>query len=66
MMVSDHGYYQWSNTCGYVLILVLVDDGLWLARLFLTDYASYVLILVLVDDGLWQKTAEAIAPSVVS
>ena len=37
-----------------VLILVLVDDGLWLRNTITSRCTTnLVLILVLVDDGLW-------------
>ena len=36
-----------------VLILVLVEDGLWLNDKDMLDQAVDVLILVLVEDGLW-------------
>ena len=36
-----------------VLILVLVDDGLWQSCIYTGRARQIVLILVLVDDGLW-------------
>ncbi len=54
MMVSDQSKrpkQAWSR----VLILVLVDDGLWHSLIEAEDKYFEVLILVLVDDGLWQQ-----------
>ena len=39
------------------LILVLVEDGLWLWMARNSDWIMMVLILVLVEDGLWHRLA---------
>ena len=36
-----------------VLILVVVDDGLWAVEATVAGQKDFVLILVVVDDGLW-------------
>ncbi len=54
MMVSDLVDEFDAGNPNVVLILVLVDDGLWLITQSLMPMQSWVLILVLVDDGLWQ------------
>ena len=57
MMVSDTFKMEYTILRVSVLILVLVDDGLWLLNLyFFWQQSREVLILVLVDDGLWRKT----------
>ena len=38
-----------------VLILVLMEYGLWQEVLMFTRFAHWVLILVLMEYGLWQK-----------
>ena len=58
-MVSDRVLDDGPAFYNFVLILVLVEDGLWLRRgsIYLSDYR--VLILVLVEDGLWQQWTDS-------
>ena len=53
MMLSDV-YYKLVTELHTVLILVIVDDALWLSFIFCYGaIAAPVLILVIVDDALW-------------
>ena len=53
MLSEDEKKYDYTTQL--VLILVLVDDALWV--LIMEDLWSdiFVLILVLVDDALWER-----------
>ena len=54
-MVSDLLYIRMHGCDRLVLILVLVEDGLWLDEGENNVVCELdVLILVLVEDGLWQ------------
>ena len=55
-MVSDRIEEERNRIDNTVLILVLVEDGLWQAwDESIVDKIYDVLILVLVEDGLWQQ-----------
>ena len=53
MMVSDDPMLGQPIKDSRVLILVLMDDGLWSTANRYLDLCQEVLILVLMDDGLW-------------
>ena len=67
LVLEEDALWQAIKNCEYlppiVLILVLMEDGLWLyqtytiaIRLLYNCYTiAIVLILVLVEDGLWQQ-----------
>ena len=47
-------YQPWGwGTCHRVLILVLMEYGLWLEDALIKAFENYVLILVLMEYGLW-------------
>ena len=64
-MVSDEPTEHCTQqSLGYVLILVLMEDGLWLMANNSVFYNKRsVLILVLMEDGLW--LVEEVGKSVI-
>ena len=54
-MVSDKILKSLIDGLNYVLILVLMEDGLWLLLQWMISQMIAVLILVLMEDGLWQR-----------
>ena len=55
-MVSDAADSGGATQNGYVLILVLMEYGLWLLKEIDKNGPAGVLILVLMEYGLWQAT----------
>ena len=53
-MVSDKTFFEAMYKAELVLILVLMEDGLWHSISPNHGINSDVLILVLMEDGLWQ------------
>ena len=51
----QYGPYTWLSPSEFVLILVVVDNGLVLVDLETLEFYNVVLILVVVDNGLVQK-----------
>ena len=52
-MVSDNYKVDGDETVYSVLILILLEDGLWQIAEFRTSLRTIVLILILLEDGLW-------------
>ena len=59
-MVSDMIDYKSLYIDSQVLILVLMEYGLWLAYKFRAAGSDTVLILVLMEYGLWPVTTEQV------
>ena len=56
-MVSDNLDFDYLYVFFDVLILVLVEYGLWRPEAFMVCMVIEVLILVLVEYGLWRKSS---------
>ncbi len=58
-MVSDNKLIGSNHLDKGVLILVLMEDGLWRTTTRTKARTEAVLILVLMEDGLWQPKTSA-------
>ena len=58
MMVFEPAGMQAVEDVAKVLILVVVDDGLWEVKFEGFALQEWVLILVVVDDGLWEQKVQ--------